>query len=471
MSDIAYLDATAQKQLIDEKEISPYELTKHYIERIEELNPKLNAVVHTMFDEALEQAKRYKPDSSLFGGLPFLIKDLNNIQGHPTTSGSKLMDGFTAGEDDIFVERYREAGLTFLGKTNTPEFGFLPTTEPDHLGATKNPWALDRSAGGSSGGAAAAVASGMAPFAHGSDGGGSIRIPASACGLFGYKPSRGQVPYGMYMNNFGVNHALTKSVRDSAGLLDIIKGAGPGESYPSLPESTPLLSNIAKDPGKLKIAVDPDWRGRVSISEEAREAINHTVRLLESLGHEIEYQPLPFDFEAFANHFITSWIVGGSLLIKHMAGLVDTQPTEENLESISYHVYNLGSELSASDYEEARVMLMRESQKIHRFHEQYDILLTPVLNGLPAVLDTFSNGDDATKDMMFNFTDICSFTPIANVTGQPSMSVPLYWTEKVLPVGVQFTGRLGEDDLMFRLAAQLEDAQSWQYHYENLNQY
>ncbi|SEA05898.1 amidase [Thalassobacillus cyri] len=465
MLDIIHLDATAQKQLIEQKEISAYELTEHYIKRIEKFNPKLNAVVHTMFDQALEQAKQYKPDATLFGGVPFLIKDLNNIKGLPTTSGSKLMDGFTAMEDDIFVKRYREAGLIFLGKTNTPEFGFLPTTEPDHLGPTKNPWALDRSSGGSSGGAAAAVASGMAPFAHGSDGGGSIRIPASACGLFGYKPSRGQVPFGLYMNNFGVNHALTKSVRDSAGLLDIIKGAGPGESYPSFAENTPLLSNIDKDPGRLKIAVDPDWRGRVSISEESRNAVNHAVRLLESLGHEVKYQPLPFEFEAFANHFITSWIAGGSLLIKHMAKWNETKPSKDKLEPISYHVFNLGSHLSASEYEEARVMLMRESQKIHTFHDQYDVLLTPVLNGLPSLLDSFSNGEDATKDMMYNFTDICSFTPIANVTGQPSMSVPLYWTAHGLPVGVQFTGRLGKDDLMFRLAAQLERAQSWASYY------
>ncbi|MFG6113867.1 amidase [Halobacillus sp. MO56] len=468
MLDIAHLDATAQKQLIELKEITAYELTEHYIEKIEKLNPELNAIVHTMFDEALERAKQYKPKATLFGGLPFLIKDLNNIKDHPTSSGSKLMDGFIAKDDDIFVKRYRDAGLNFLGKTNTPEFGFLPTTEPNHLGSTKNPWALDRSAGGSSGGAAAAVASGMAPFAHGSDGGGSIRIPASACGLFGYKPSRGQVPFAIYMNNFGVNHALTKSVRDSAGLLDIIKGAGPGESYPSLAKNTPLLSNIDKGPGKLRIAVDPDWQGRVSLSQEVRNAVDHAIRLLESLGHEIDYQPLPFDFEAFANHFITSWIAGGSLLIRHMSELVATHPTKDNLEPISYHVYNLGSKFSASDYEEARVMLMRESQKIHHFHEQYDILLTPVLNGLPASLDTFSNGNDATKDMMYNFTDICSFTPIANVTGQPSMSVPLYWTENGLPIGVQFTGRLGEDDRMFQLAAQLERSQPWSLRYKSL---
>ncbi|MFD1019893.1 amidase [Thalassobacillus hwangdonensis] len=462
------IDGIAQKELVDAKKISQAELTTHYIKQIERWNPKLNAVVHTMFDEALEYAEKGINETSTFSGMPFLIKDLNAVKGHPTTSGSKMMRGHISPQDDGFVQRYRSAGLNFLGKTNTPEFGFLPTTESSFLGIAKNPWNQDLSPGGSSGGAGAAVAAGMIPFAHGSDGGGSIRIPASSCGVFGFKPSRGQVPYSPYMNNYGVNHALTRSVRDSAALLDIVRGKGFGEIYPSLPQSESMTAAAERTPGKLKIGITPDWDGRVKVPEEIHASIKHTAKLLEELGHEVEIASPSFDFDAMADYFVKIWMVGGSVVIKHMAAMQGVHPGEDNLETLTHRVFLEGQQFSATDYEEAKVLSEFEAKKFHAFHQKYDILVTPVLNRLPVAHGELAQKHEPKIDMMYNFTDYCSFTPIANMTGQPAMSMPLCWTADNVPVGVQFTGRLGEDALLYQLASQIEQAQPWFHRYQQL---
>ncbi|QHE51855.1 amidase [Pontibacillus sp. HMF3514] len=458
-------DALGQKKLLDEGHITPFELTEFYIDKINEKNPELNAIVHTMFDDALDKVKQNGFREGALAGLPFLIKDLNPVAGYKATSGSRLLEDFVPGISDETVERFRRAGLNFLGKTNTSEFGFLPTTEPELFGPTRNPWDSRLSAGGSSGGAAAAVASGMIPFAHASDGGGSIRIPASACGLFGFKPSRGQLPYSMYMNHLAVNHALTRSVRDSAALLDVLHGEAPGELYPTF-QSDGFLNATKEHPGKLRIAVTPDFGGHVSIDDETKKAFQQSVQLLKDLGHEVVEASPQFDFKAVADNFIKVWVAGGAVVIKHLGKVNGVQPGPDHLEPLSYNVYQQGSELSALEYEEARVLLQMESKKLLNFHDQYDILLTPVLNKLPAPVGSFKQ--TSPQAMFTNFTDYCSFTPISNVTGQPSMSMPLYWTDEGLPIGAHFTGRLGEDELLFKLAAQIEREKPWLTKYKEV---
>ncbi|MBB6453286.1 amidase [Salirhabdus euzebyi] len=462
------LDGIGIKQLMDQGQLTSREVTAHYIEKIKTLNPIVNAVVHTMFDEALENASSQFPASGPFGGVPTLIKELNSIKGHPATNGSRLLKDYVAKEHDEIVRRLEASGMIILGKTNSPEFGFLPTTDPELFGPTKNPWNQAMSAGGSSGGAGAAVAAGMIPFAQGSDGGGSIRIPASANGIFGLKPSRGQLPYSDYMNHLSISNGLTRTVRDSAAILDVLKGRGNFDSFPGLLNEKSFSSALQNKPKKLRIGVTPDWNGQVFIDEETKKAVHHTAKLLEALGHEVEFAAPAFNFHQFAEHFITVWIASGSVVIKHLAQLVGKEPSPENLEMLSYNVYELGNKLTASQYEEARVFLQTEARKLHAFHEKYDVLITPVLNKIPIPIGSLRNRDNPIHDMLDTMTNIVSFTQMANVTGQPAMSVPLYWTSNDIPIGTQVTGRLGEDRLLLQLAAQLEQANPWSMQYDNL---
>ncbi|KGX84993.1 amidase [Pontibacillus litoralis] len=466
---IQQVDGLGLKALLNEGELTTLDVTNFYIKQIKAKNPALNAVVHTMFDEALANAETILPTQGTLAGLPFLIKDLNDVQGQPTTHGSNLLEGYVAKDDEMLTKRYRNAGLVFLGKTNTPEFGFLATTEPTYIGPARNPWDLTRSAGGSSGGAAAAVAAGMVPFAHGSDGGGSIRIPASCCGLFGLKPSRGRGPYGMYMNDIAVNHSLTRSVRDSAALLDAMKGKGNYESYPPLAQDVLYLNEVHREPRSLKVAVAPNWNNQVSISPENEQAIEETVTLLQELGHQVTYDTPVFDFQQFAEDFITIWIASGSVIMKHLGQLTGNEPNANNVEPLSYDVWKQGEQYSALEYEEARIRMQMVAKKVLAFYDQYDIMVTPVLNGLPAKVGAFSNQQHAREDMLDTMTNYVSFTQIANATGQPAMSVPLHWTKEGLPVGVHFMGRLSDEQTLFQLAGQLERKRPWFHRYNAIS--
>ncbi|MGM8215411.1 amidase [Bacillaceae bacterium W0354] len=466
ITELKQLDGLGQKELLDKKEITPLELTEHYIEQIQKFNPTLNAVVHTMFDEAINQVKNNQYGDGPLAGMPFLIKDLNAIKGHPNTNGSKLLKDVVAPESDLLVQRYEKAGLVFLGKTNTPEFGFLPTTEPELFGPTKNPWDLERSPGGSSGGAAAAVAAGLIPFAHASDGGGSIRIPATACGLFGLKPSRGMMPYAPYVDHLSINHAVTRSVRDSAALLDVLKGGAPTDNYPTADRGVSFLQAIKEEPRKLKIAYTADFNGKVNIDEETRKAFEHAVDVVKALGHEVVEASPEFNYELMAESFIKVWMATGAVVIKHMGMMVGQEPSTSNLEKLSLSVLEEGKKLTAEEYEEARVFMQMEGQKLLAFHSDYDLLLTPVLSKEP--IKTGSLVTEKAYSFLNTFTNYVSFTPIANATGQPAMSVPLYWTENNVPIGAHFTGRIGDDALLFQLAAQLEKEHPWMSQYQKI---
>ena len=462
------LDALGQKELLDKKEVTTAELTDFYIDRIQKYNPKLNAVVTEMFDTARERAKQQEIGNGPVAGLPFLIKDLASIKGVRLTHGSKILKDFVAPMTDDVVQRYENAGLIFLGKTNTPEFGFLPTTEPDLFGPSINPWNEKYSTGGSSGGATSAVAAGLIPFAHASDGGGSIRIPSSASGLFGLKPSRGRRPYGPYVNHFSIDHAVTRSVRDSAVLLDIIDGVGKHQLYPGYEKKTSFLESLNEKPRKLKIAVQYE-RDSIRFDEETRKNMEASVQLMKDLGHEVVEVMPEFDFPTLAHHFINIWLATGAVVINHIAQMAGQEPTKENVESLSYQILKFGKKLSAYDYEESRIMLEMTSQQILSFFDEFDIWMTPTLNQVPFQIG--QNKEEVTnayESMLQNMLDYNPYMPIANATGQPAMSVPTSWTNEGVPIGTHFFGRPGEESTLLQLAQQIEKEQPWFHRYKEI---
>lgn len=453
-------DVVALVERLKRKELKVEEIVHHYRSVMERKNPELNAVVHKI-DEPIN-------DRGPFRGLPFLIKDLNAVAGHPLTFGSKIMEGFEAGWDDEIVKRFKRGGLTFIGKTNTPEFGFTPATESVHLGFTKNPWNKNYSPGGSSGGAAAAVASGMAPFAHASDGGGSIRIPASNCGLFGLKPTRGRTPFSMHLNSLAVSHGVTKSVRDSAALLDILEGPQKGDLFATPEKGSPYTGVTHNDLGPLKIAYMADFNELMSISPDVQQAVRETADLCESLGHEVEIAYPDFDLHGFMDAFVTVWVVGGALAVKGAATMNQKAPREENLEKMLYTLIEKGEKYTAMEYEQARLYLAAESVKFHKFFDQYDVLLHPVNSKSALPLGCY-NGEEKTIDEILAVSaEYAHLSPVANVTGQPAMSVPLFWNDENVPIGSHFTGRFGEERTLLKLASQLEEARSWWHKYHEI---
>ncbi|WP_173918385.1 amidase [Halobacillus sp. Marseille-Q1614] len=465
MEELQHLDGTAQLEMLRKKEIKLSELNEHYKAQITKKNPELQAVVHTMFanmDDEFDESK------GRFGGFPFLIKDLNAVEGEPVSYGSKIMKGYQASADDEVVRRYKKAGLNIIGKTNTPEFGFTPATESNFLGFTKNPWNPDFSPGGSSGGAAAAVASGMIPFAHGSDGGGSIRIPASCCGLFGLKPTRGRSPLSMRINSLAVHHALTRSVRDSAALLNVIEGGQIGDSYSTPPLGGPFERYIEKEPKPLKIAYMADFGSLLDIDPEVQKAVESTAKICGELGHRVEIAYPDFNLHRFMDAYVTVWVVGGALAVKNAARLNGKEVNGQSIERLLHTLVKKGESFSVFEYEEARQYLYDESVKVHQFFQKYDVLLHPVNAKPPLPLGSYDGEEKAVEDILKVSAKYAHLTPIANVTGQPAMSVPLYWGENNLPIGSHFMGRFGDEATLLQLAAQLEKARPWQHKYEEL---
>ncbi len=340
MDDVASLDATAQAELVRRKEVKPIELVEGAIERIERVNPQLNAVIMPMFDLARKAANGPLPDGP-FTGVPFLLKDLTaTYAGVPMASGSAFAKDFVPDHDSELVLRHKRAGLIILGKTNTPEFGFLPTTEPHAFGPTRNPWNTNHSSGGSSGGSAAAVASGMVPFAHGADGGGSIRIPASCCGLFGLKPTRARNPLGPdlgdFMSGLHVDHGLTRSVRDSAALLDATCGPDLGDPYFAPPQERAYLEEVGADPGKLRIAFTKQAGEGVAIHPDCVAAVEDAAKLCESLGHNVEETPVDLSTPASNQAFGVLFSAGDISTMDHVALLLGREPTRNDVEPLTW---------------------------------------------------------------------------------------------------------------------------------------
>ena len=481
-------DALGLAELVRDGEVSPRELVVTAIERIDVLNPQINAVIHRLYEDALAAADQQLPDGP-FAGVPFLLKDLLSLYaGAPTRNGSRIYEQYVAPHDSELVRRYRRAGVIIVGKTNTPEFGLTPFTEPELFGPTRNPWDVSRTSGGSSGGSAAAVAAGMVPMAGGGDGGGSIRIPASCCGIFGLKPTRGRTPTGPVEGELwegaAIEHVLTRSVRDSAVMLDAICAPEPGSPYVTAPPPRPFRDEVGADPGRLRIAfTDRPLLGE-HMHEDCKVALRDAVALLESLGHTVVEASPPIERDEFLRSFLLMVCGQAAADLIDAEAATGRRASPANVEISTWGLALLGRSYSAGAMAHARRHLERVARSVGRWFDGYEIdaLLTPTLTTPPfvtgalqpppheraalSVLGRLRAGgvlrlggalDKAAKRVF----DWIACPPVFNVTGQPAMSVPLAWNAEGLPIGMHFAARWGDEATLFRLAAQLEAARPW----------
>jgi amidase len=459
------LDAMALAELVRKKEIKPIELIDAAIERIKRLNPVLNAVVTPMYEHARTRTAGKIPDGP-FTGVPFLLKDLGaTYAGVRMTMASAAMRDFVPDHDSELVARLKRAGLIILGKTNTPEFGILPTTEPKFFGPCRNPWDTNRTTGGSSGGSSAAVAGRFVPMAHANDGGGSIRIPASCCGIFGLKPTRARNPHGP---DFGdvysglvIEHAVTRSVRDSAALLDATSGPDVGDPYWAPPPARPFLQEIGVAPGKLRIAFSTSVDPNIKTHPDCISAVQDAAKLCSELGHEVEEAAPKFNREIMMQHFMVIWSSGCAWSFDGIALATKKAITPDNVEPLTWALYVMGRNQTASAYLLALSFLQKVARTVARFFLKYDVWLTPTLSEPPLPLGSFESPPEDPLRGLQRAMQFVPFTPVCNATGQPAMSVPLYWNREGLPIGVHFVGRFGDEATLFRLASQLEKARPW----------
>ncbi len=458
------MDATAQAELVRKKEVKPIELVEAAIERIERLNPRLNAVITTMYEQARREAEGELPEGP-FTGVPFLLKDLlAACKGVPMAFGSAFSRDYVPDYDSELVVRLRKAGLVLLGRTNVPEFGILPTTEPHAFGPTRNPWDTERATGGSSGGSAAAVASGMVPMAHGNDGGGSIRIPASCCGLFGLKPTRARNPLGPalgdMLNGFVVEHALTRSVRDSAALLDATSGPDLGDPYWAPPPERPFLQEVGADPGRLRIAYTVRAQD-TEVHPDCVRAVEEAARLCAELGHEVEEKDMEVDIAAITPHFMVLYSGMQAWTAELMGMALGKTPAPEHFEPLTWALIEMARGFTAPQYMLAVTALQRVSRDVARQAEGYDLWLTPTITEPPVTLGTFESPPDNPLYGIVRAASFVPFTVICNITGMPAANIPLHWNEEGLPIGVQFVANFGDEASLFRIASQLEEARPW----------
>lgn len=459
------LDALGQADLVRRKEVTPRELVEAALARIDKANPALNAVVLRLDDRAREAAS-LSAGAGPFAGVPFLLKDfLAELAGVPFTEGTAFLRDFVPDRDSEIVRRYKRAGLIIVGKTNTPELAIGPTTEPRRFGPTRNPWDLARTAGGSSGGAAAAVAARMVPMAHGNDAGGSIRVPAACCGVFGLKPTRARNPlgprYGDIMSGLVAEHALTLSVRDSAALLDATAGSDLGDPYWAPSPARPFLDEVGAPPGRLRIAFSTRPLMGGDVHPESRAAVRDAAELCAALGHEVSEAAPAVDGERLFRAFTGVLAAGFTWAIDDWARRTGRAATAEFFEPFVWALTGRGRQFSAPEYLAMVQEIQLLSRDVARFFTDHDVWLTPTLGEPPVPLGTFryEGGDPfAVRRRMAAFTP---FTYVANVTGQPAMSVPTYWTPGGLPLGTQWLGRFGDEATLVRLAAQLEAARPW----------
>jgi len=464
MTELDRLDATALAELVRTKQATPLELVEHAIARIEKLNPTLNAVVTPMFEQARAQAKG-PVGGGPFAGVPFLVKDiLASVEGVRFTSGSRMLADFVAHEDSVLVERLRAAGFIFVGKTNVPEFGFLPTTEPVLFGPCRNPWNPAHSTGGSSGGSAAAVAARIVPAAHANDGGGSTRIPAACCGLFGLKPTRGRITLGPslgdVMGGLVAEHAVTISVRDSAAILDATHGPSLGDPYYAAPPARPFLEEARTPPGRLRIGVSGRPISGVAVHPDCLAALDDAKTLLASLGHEVVERDVFLPGDMFLEAFSVLWTAGAAATLDGLALLTGRKATPENVEPMSFALAEAGRQRGAHEYLISISILHRLAREWAKQRADLDVLVTPTLGQPPVRLGAFDVPDNPLAGL-FLAAEYAPFTPVQNMTGEPAANVPLHWNADGLPIGVQLVGRYGDEATLFRLSAQLEEARPW----------
>ena len=458
-------DALGLAELVKTRQVSASELLEGAIARAEARNPQFNFMAHKLYDRARAAVAKGVPEGP-FQGVPWLIKDLNtNIAGEPTEQGSRLYKGNRATVTSELVKRYERAGLVIFGKTTSPEFGLTATTESKLMGQTRNPWNPKHIAGGSSGGAAAAVAAGVLPAAHATDGGGSIRIPASCCGLFGLKPSRGRVPMGPPLTEgwggMSAHHAVTHSVRDSAALLDATHGIEPGSRYSAPTPERPFLQEVGRDPGRLRIALNLTPMMGTPVDPEVIAAIRNAAQLCEKLGHSVEEAAPKLDSAAIGKasfSIITSSIVAS---VNARAAALGIQPSLDVLEEATMAYYQMGLKTAGADYAQGVNDMMVAATSVADFMANYDILLSPTVANPPLPLGVIHLSNPDIQDYFKQISAFTPFTGVMNMTGQPSMSVPLAMSKAGLPIGVMFSARYGDEATLFRLAGQLEQAAPW----------
>lgn len=459
-AELAFLPATEQADLVKRREVSPVELVEMYLERIGRLDPMLNSFVTVLAEDAVATARRYtgmvngREGLPPFHGIPIAIKELNPVGGVLTTFSHKGFSTYVPPEDPAMVRRLRTAGFILLGKTNAPEFGTIGTTESDQNGICRNPWDLDRSAAGSSGGSAAALSAGLCPIAQGSDGGGSIRLPASFCGLFGLKPARGRIsrsPAGAALEGLATDGPLGRTVLDSAALLDVMAGPEPGDPYWAHPPKQSFAESLGTPVGRLRIGFTTTGPWAAKVDAECAKAVDDAARLLTDLGHEVEEAAPGWSDPALQGH------------VRRLFGSIPGywMPTDTALlEPHNRYLKRLGETTSSIELIQSIVAIQAFARRVVVSTLRYDALLTPTSPFQP-----FPHGwvhEAEPWDLGSRHFEYIAFTIVANLTGQPAMSVPLYWTASGLPVGVMLTGRPAAEHTLLQLAHQLEEARPWQ---------
>ncbi|MGH9012562.1 MAG: amidase [Acidimicrobiia bacterium] len=469
--DFAWMDATAQADLVRRGEATPAELVEAAIARIDKLDPELNAVIHRLDDKAAAAAADPKLPDGPFRGVPFLVKDgVCHTAGDPFHQGMQVLKDLDWHEEDDteLARRYRAAGFVICGKTNLPELATSVTTEPVAYGPTRNPWDTSRSTGGSSGGSAAAVASGMVPVAHGNDMGGSIRFPSSACGLVGLKPTRGRTTlapdHGEYWGPLTHEHVLTRTVRDSAAVLDAVHGPAPGDPYTAPAPARPYADEVGRDPGELRIGLRTQGTsGGPGAHPDCVAAVEATAKLLESLGHVVEPETAggldgP---ELGANFALVFSTIVARELDRWSARLGRTIALDE-LEPLNAMSAEMGAAITAAQYLGAIEGLHSWSRGVAAWWaEGNDVLVTPTIPEPPVPLGELSASAPDQFGVLMRLGGLTSFTAPFNVTGQPAVSLPLHWNDDGLPIGVQLVAAYGREDVLIRLASQLEQAKPW----------
>lgn len=464
-ADYANYDGLGLAKLVKEKKVKPIELVDAAIERVERHNPKLNAVIWTMFDRARDMAKKKLPDGP-FRGVPFLLKDsLGHLQGAPTRQGSALSPAAPQTQTSALTRRFLEAGVIPLGKTNVPEFALLPTTESRLYGPARNPWNPRHTTGGSSGGSAAAVASGIVPMAHANDGGGSIRIPASCCGLVGLKPTRGRTSLGPTQGEgwggLEVEHIVSRSVRDTAAMLDATAGAEPGDPYWAPPPPKSYLATSRKAPKKLRIAVVHNAPDGMSPHADCLAAVDHAANLCRSLKHKVEMLDPP---KAWADATAPWFVLYATSLVAQVDAICEATgatPNANTLEGFTLGLYEMGKSMTAAQYQRAMDALHAAGRAAAEWQDKYDVVLTATLGQPPLLLGATDTSSSDLTNIVPVLTAFVPFTGAQNSTGQPAMNLPLHWNGDGLPIGVQFIGRFGDEATLLQLAAQLEKAAPW----------
>ena len=476
-------DALGLAELVRGGGASPRELLDAAIERIEARNPALNAVVNRLYDQALAACDSL-PDGP-FKGVPFVLKDLMAAYaGAPLTGSSRFLAPMVPTRDAEIVARYKRAGLLVVAQTNTPEFGIMPVTEPELRGPTLNPWNLDHTPGGSSGGTAAAVAAGMVPLGHGNDGGGSIRIPASCCGLFGLKPTRGRNPVGPDIGDSGggfvQDHVLTRSVRDSAAMLDATHGPDLGAPYAAPLVDAPFLAEVGRDPGRLRIAFSEGSLLGTGAHPDCIAAVRHAARLCADLGHEVEEATPPLDKAALQRVYLVIGASETAMAIANAARLLGRRPRARDFEPETWALGLIGRTLNAVDLALAQEGARQAGREMAGFFQRYDVFLTSTMAYPPGPIGQFTLSalekvqlallrtlpvrpliDKALDEIPGDVFEATGNTMLFNMTGQPAASLPLHWNDQGLPIGVQLAARFGDEATLFRLSAQLEEAQPW----------